>query len=306
MAKTAKSLAFPGTSFAKSAKGAQAAVFSVPYGTPYKGIDNRATAGAGDTIRAAMGREASMLSHWDFDFEGVLLPNEKFSAVDLGNLATKPADGKGNRSLIKQTTTKIMEAGAVPLLIGGDDSVPIPFIDAFSGGPPVIVLQIDAHIDWCDVRFGEKNGYSSTMRRASEMTHVWRMVQVGARGVGSGPVEDLHAAREWGAHIFTSRHVHAHGLSEILGQIEPGSHCLIALDLDALDSSIMPAVGYPTPGGLSFQTVVDLIAGVAARARIAGFSMVEFVPKRDVAGTAAFTAGRIVSHVLGHVCRQMK
>ncbi|MBG1233141.1 arginase family protein [Aestuariivirga litoralis] len=306
MAKSVKPSPFLGTSFAKSAKGAQAAVFAAPHGTPYKGIDNRGTADSGEAIRTALGREAGMLSHWDFDFEGVLLPNPAFSAVDLGNLGTKPADGKGNRSLIKQTTTKILEAGAVPIMIGGDDSVPIPFIEAFSGGPPVIVLQIDAHIDWCDVRFGEKSGYSSTMRRASEMTHVWRIVQVGARGVGSGPVDDLNAAREWGAHLFTSRHVLQRGLDEILGQIEPGSHCVIALDLDALDSSIMPAVGYPTPGGLSFNHVIDLIAGVATRARIAGFSMVEFVPKRDLTGTAAFTAGRIAAHVLGHVCRQFK
>jgi agmatinase len=306
MAKAAKTSAFPGTTFAKTAKGANAAIFAAPHGTPYKGIDNKAQAGSGDAFRRAMAGEAKLIGHWDFDFDDRLLPDENFKAVDLGNLPTSPLAGAANRAKILQATKKIMEAGAVPIMFGGDDSAPIPFIDAFGGGPPVILLQIDAHIDWCDIRFGEKNGYSSTMRRASEMTHVWRMVQVGARGIGSGGEADLLAAREWGAHIFTARHVLTHGLTEVLSQIERGSHCLICLDLDALDSAIMPAVGYPTPGGLTFHHVVDLIAGVAARARIAGFSMVEFVPKKDLNGTAAFTAGRIAAHVLGHVCRQIK
>jgi agmatinase len=79
---------------------------------------------------------------------------------------------------------------------------------------------------------------------------------------------------------------------------------LISLDLDVLDSSVMPAVAYPSPGGLSFMQVTNLIAGVAAKAHIAGFAMVEFVPKRDLTGTAAFTAARIATHVIGHVARQ--
>ena len=53
--------------------------------------------------------------------------------------------------------------------------------------------------------------------------------------------------------------------------------CVISLDCDALDSSEMPAVAYPSPGGLTYTQVTDLIAGVAAKARIAGFCMVEFI-----------------------------
>ena len=45
------------------------------------------------------------------------------------------------------------------------------------------LLQIDAHIDWRDEVDGERLGLSSTMRRASEMTHIDRMIQVGQRGV---------------------------------------------------------------------------------------------------------------------------
>jgi agmatinase len=304
MATSPKIPAFMGSKHGRTAKGANAAIFGAPHGTPYKSIDNRVHAKAADSFRMALKEDALWLEHWDFDLDGPMFPNPQFKAVDLGNLATKPADGRGNRKLIEATTRAILKEGAVPVMFGGDDSVPIPFIEGFSGGPPLTILQIDAHIDWREERYGERLGFSSTMRRASEQPHIWRIVQAGARGIGSARAAEVQTAHDWGAHIITSRQIHHSGIDQILNHIEPDSSCLISLDLDVLDSSEMPAVAYPSPGGLSFVQVTDLIAGVAAKAKIAGFCMVEFVPKRDLNGTAAFTAARIAGQVIGHVARQ--
>jgi agmatinase len=135
---------------------------------------------------------------------------------------------------------------------------------------------------------------------------VWRIVQAGGRGIGSARQGEVDKAIAWGSRLVTSRTIHREGISSVLQHIEPDSVCVICLDLDVLDSAVMPAVAYPSPGGLSFVQVTDLIAGIAAKARIGGFAMVEFVPQRDLNGTAAFTAGRIAMHVLGHVARQSK
>lgn len=304
MVTTRKIPPFIGTTSARSAKNTQAAIFGAPHGTPYRGIDNRVHAKSADSFRLAVRDDASWVGHWDFDLGGPLLPNANFKAVDLGNLVTKPIDGRGNRKKIEDATRAILKEGAVPMMFGGDDSTPIPFIQAFSGGPPLTILQIDAHIDWRDERNKEKLGFSSTMRRASEQPHIWRIVQAGARGLGSAREAEVQTARDWGAHIITSRQIHHAGIAQILEHIEPESSCLISLDLDVLDSSVMPAVAYPSPGGLSYVQVTDLIAGVAAKAKVAGFAMVEFVPKRDLNGTSAFTAARIASNVLGHIARQ--
>lgn len=296
--------ALMGTSPAKSAKGAQAAVFGAPHGTPYKTIDNRVHQTAADAFRLALKEDAAWLGHWDWDFNGTLLPSTGFTAVDLGNLATKPKDGKGNRKKIEAMTKGILDVGAVPIMFGGDDSVPIPFLSGFAGGPPITVVQIDAHIDWRDERDGERLGFSNTMRRASEMPHVWRIVQAGARGLGSARDGEVEAARNWGARLVPGKVLHTDGMDSVLQHIEPDSICVICLDLDVLDCSAMPAVAYPSPGGLSFLQLTNLIAGIAGKARIGGFAMVEFVPKKDLNGTAAFTAGRIALHVLHHVGRQ--
>ena len=293
-------LPFMGAVKSHSPEGFDAAIFGAPHGTPYPGIDNRLHRGAPDAFRRALRADEEWLDHWDWDIGGPLLKHGQ-TVCDLGNLKTRTKDGPGNRALIEATTRRILEAGAVPIMFGGDDSVPIPFIAAFSNQPAIVILQIDAHIDWRDEREGETMGFSSTMRRASEHDHVWRIVQAGARGLGSARGQEVRDALNWGAHIVTSRDIHHRGVEEVLGHIPEDCDCVISLDCDALDSSVMPAVAYPSPGGLSYTQVTDLVSGVAAKARIAGFCMVEFVPLRDRVKTAAFTAARIAANVIGRI-----
>lgn len=289
-----------GASRSKSAQGFTAALFGAPHGTPYRGIDNRIHQTAPDAFRKALAEDAQWLGHWDFDLGGPLLAGG-VTAADLGNLPTKPREGAKNRKLIANRTRSILDAGAVPIMFGGDDSTPIPFIEAFSGQPPIVILQIDAHIDWRDERYGERHGFSSTMRRASEQQHVWRIVQAGARGLGSAREGEVRDAMDWGARLVTARDIHQRGIGCVLDHIPSDCDCLISFDCDALDVSQMPAVAYPSPGGLTHAQVIGLIAGVAAKARIAGFTMVEFVPRRDPAGTAAFTAARTAVNVIGRL-----
>jgi len=156
------------------------------------------------------------------------------------------------------------------------------------------VVQIDAHIDWREERRGERFGYSSTMRRASEMEHVERIMQVGIRGLGSARREEVEIARNWGAKIITAREIHRDGIDAALAHIPEGANCLITLDCDGIDPSIMPAVLARTPGGLTYTQVIDLIAAVASKANLVAFDMIEFVPERDTTGTATITAARIV------------
>jgi agmatinase len=289
-----------GAAKAQSPLGFSAAIFGAPHGTPYPGIDNGVHRSAPDAFRTALQGDAGWLNHWDWDLGGAMLKHGQ-TVCDLGNLRTRPKDGPGNRALIESTTRSILDAGAVPIMFGGDDSVPIPFLAAFYNQPPIVILQIDAHIDWRNEREGETKGFSSTMRRASEHDHVWRIVQAGARGLGSARESDVRDALRWGAHIVTAREIHHRGVDEVLKHIPEDCDCVITLDLDALDSSEMPAVAYPSPGGLTYTQVTDLISGVAAKARIAGFCMVEFVPLRDRNKTAAFTAARIAVNVIGRM-----
>ena len=72
---------------------------------------------------------------------------------------------------------------------------------------------------------------------------------------------------------------------------------------DGLDPWIMPAVIGQAPGGLTYWQVVDLLHGLAAKANLAGFDIVEFMPSRDIQGLAALHAARIVCNVIGLMAR---
>ena len=284
---------------------ADIALLGIPAATPYPG----AGAFCGDApaaIRTAMAPKAATLHHHDFDFDAPLLEGLPARAVDCGDLPFDPTNLPANRTRIRDAITTIRSHNAVPIIIGGDDSIQIPLFEAFAGGGPYTLLQIDAHIDWRDDVNGERHGLSSTMRRAAEQPHITRMIQVGARATGSARPSDVADARAWGSQIITARALHRSGIDPILDLIPTNANVLIAFDCDALDPSIMPAVSALSPGGLTYWQTLDLLHGVANKARIANFNLVEFMPSRDPTGTAALLAGRILANVIGLVARQAK
>lgn len=271
--------------------------------TPYPSVGFYC-AGGPAAIRAAGAAYAANLAHMNFDLGGPVFP-AGVSAVDGGDLPQSESDPEGNRARIFGAISQILDRGAVPLLIGGDDSLPIPMLEAYGARKRrFTILQIDAHIDWRDAVGGERLGLSSTMRRASEMGHIERIVQVGQRGTGSARVQDVQDANDWGVQFVPAGEVARAGLGRAIDLIPDGAEVIICLDLDALDPSVMPAVIGRTAGGLGYWQVLELIAGVAEKAHIAGFDMVEFMPDRDVDGLGAGLAAQLLAAVIGIVARQ--
>jgi agmatinase len=279
------------------------AIFGAVHGTPYVSSPDEGAVEAGpDAVRRAITAASVHIDHWDFDFGGPLLDG-KLRAFDLGDVMTAHDDAAGNRRNIESVTRTILAEGAVPILIGGDDSVAIPFMRAFDHGERLHLLQIDAHIDWRDQIGGERLGYSSTMRRASELSCLASMSQVGIRAVGSARREEVETALAWGSRIVTvaeARRVGAAALADMLPQDLP---LLIHIDCDAIDPSICPGVNALSPGGFTFHEMTALIEAAMHERRLVGFSIVEFQPKADVNDMTATVVGRLVSHILGHLTR---
>ena len=279
-------------------------LFGAPYGSCYPGKDSSGYADAANAVRFASHADADLVGNWDFDLDGPLFAGRAPDCIDIGDLPTNPRDGARNRALIRAKTLEVLQSGATPLMIGGDDSVPIPFFDGFSEFGPIWILQIDAHIDWRDEVAGERFGYSSPMRRASEMSQVAGIVQVGMRSVGSARSSEFEAARRYGAKIVTAREIHTHGIEAAIKHIPDGAKVVITLDCDGLDPSVMPGVAARTPGGLSYLQVIDLIESTSKRACIAGFDLIELHTPSDISGISALTAARILVNVIGRIVRQ--
>ena len=281
--------------------GAQVAILGADHGSPYKPGEASHAAGGPAALRRGSQLFAKQLTQFDFDLGYALLraPDDR-RIVDCGDLALDPADAAANRASITTAVRGLLDAGAVPVVLGGDDSVPIPVFAAYEGRGPITMIQVDAHVDWGDEIMGNRLGYGSPMRRASEMPWIANMVQVGIRGLGSGTADQHDDARAWGSHIFTMHEIRAHGMAAALQHVPQGGACFVTIDFDGMDPSVVPAVNMPTPGGLLYQDVLDLLHGVARRGRIVGATLVEFVPARDDAhGLAAVTTARIALSTIG-------
>ena len=250
---------------------------------------------------------AASLGQYDFDLGATMFPakDDDRGLVDAGDIMTDRADPEGNRARIEAAVRRVLAVGAVPVMLGGDDSVPIPMLRAYDGHGPLVILQIDAHVDWGDVIQKNPVGYGSTMRRAAEMPWVTGMVQVGMRGLGSGGAWQHDDARGWGSRLVSSYALHREGLDAALRHVPPGCRCFLSIDVDGLDPAVLPAVAMPTPGGLTYEDVIGLLRGVAARATIAGLALVEYVPARDDPNRmSGLTAARIAAVTLGLIAAQ--
>ena len=272
-------------------QGAEVAVFSACHGSPYEpGVPSHAANGA-KAVREALSWYSSNPEQLDLDtmkpvFGGMVV-------VDCGDIGGSLTDGPGNRDAIGGITRRVLSAGAVPILLGGDDSVPIPFIEAIADLGPLTVIQIDAHIDWREEVNGERFGFSSTMRRCAEFPNVTGIIQVGGRGPGSARQADLEAAKAWGVKFFFARDLHRNGLQPVLDAIPTGANVVLAIDVDGLDPSVVPGVVLPAFGGLSYAQVCEIILAAAEKANIVGADFVELVPARDPAGFGVAAVARL-------------
>ena len=280
---------------------AEVVVLGCAHGTPYASLGPSHAASAPQALRAATDWYCGGPESFDFDSE-----SERFAGarvVDVGDLDLDPADGSANRAAIARAVGEVLAAGAVPLVLGGDDSVPIPVLQAHAG-QKLTVVQIDAHIDWRDEVDGETMGFSSTMRRASEMTHVEALVQVGARGPGSARRAEVEAALAWGAELITARELHRQGVSAVLDRVAHDRPIYLAIDVDGLDPSLVPGVLLPAFGGVTYTQMLELIHGLGAHAPIVGASFVEYVPAKDPTGIGAVAVARLACNVIAAIGRQ--
>ncbi|MEM8975898.1 MAG: arginase family protein, partial [Pseudomonadota bacterium] len=146
---------------------ASSALIGVPGATPYGSVGAYCR-NAPDALRKSAAALTANVDRHNFDLQGPTFPPDAKRAVDCGDLPFDEGDFEKNRAAIQSAVAQIVANGVIPIVVGGDDSVPIPMLQALAGtGKNYTILQIDAHIDWRTSHMDEDMGLSSTMRRAS-------------------------------------------------------------------------------------------------------------------------------------------
>lgn len=252
-------------------------------------------------------REASTLfsfghaGMYDFEDDVTYMPAGEVKIVDIGDADMVHTDTIKSHDNIEFGVRKILKAGAMPLVLGGDHSVHIPCIKAFDTEEPVHIIHFDAHLDFVDERHGVRYGHGNPLRRASELSHVTGFTQMGIRFVSSSNRADYEAARKAGSDILSVRHVRKLGTQGVLDRIPKGVRYYCTIDIDGFDPSIAPGTGTPSHGGFLYYEVLEILQGLTQQGDIVGMDLVEVAPDYDRDGTTAFLAAQLLMSTLGYI-----
>jgi agmatinase len=283
------------------------AFIGLPMGSPYdpQGVNSPA-AGAPDHVRAMSWEQeyAQDVDHYDFDLGGPLMPSgTRPNLIDYGDVIADPRDLEASKRFATGLVRSALQRGAVPLVVGGDDSIPPIVVRAYQGSGRLNVLHIDAHIDFRDEVRGVPDGYSSPIRRIRDLPWIGQIVQVGMRGVGSARAQEVRAALDSGNVIIKAADVHDRGIGWVLDQMVWDAPWYLSIDVDGFDPSVTPATGYPLPNGLLYRHGEALVHAVAERGLLAGVGVAEIYPALDVRGLTALTVVRLLLHAMGVAVR---
>ena len=253
-------------------------------------------------------REASTLFSFGhagaYDHEDDVTYLQAVRMVDIGDADIVHTDTVKSHANIELGVRKILAAGALPIVLGGDHSINIPCINAFSEHGPIHVVQIDAHLDFVDERHGVRFGHGNPLRRAAEKSYVTGLSQIGIRNVSSTAREGYEDAHRMGSDILSVRQFRKLGVKEVLERIPADRRYYVTIDIDGFDPSIAPGTGTPSHGGFLYYEVLELLAGLVKRGPVVGVDLVEVAPDYDHTGTTAILAAQLLLNFIGRIMHQ--
>ncbi|MCR4962658.1 MAG: agmatinase [Firmicutes bacterium] len=281
---------------------ADVAVLGVPY-------DMGSAVRSGSRFGPRGVRSASTLNN-GYCYEGWYDPvrdttfmGPQWKIVDCGDIDVMHTYHEQTFKTCETAVRKILDKGAIPFVIGGDHAITIPVLRAFDRYADVCVIQFDSHMDFTYAPAGIWEGQGSPMRRASEMAHVGKMMQIGIRGIGSSKPSDFADARAYGSKILTPRDFRELGIPGVCQQIPDAKYYYITFDIDCLDMSIANGCGSPQAGGLYYEEVVPIIEAVSAKGEVVGFDMVEVAPPYDWHEMTAHYAAQIMVDAMSFILK---
>jgi agmatinase len=119
------------------------------------------------------------------------------------------------------------------------------------------------------------------------------------RGIGSARAAEVEDAIAWGAQIISAYEMHGMGMASVLERIPDGGPYYLSIDADGLDPTLMPAVLAPTPGGLDWLQIRQLVHGLVRKGRVVGMDLVELAPAYDVRNLSLINAERLICNFIG-------
>ncbi|MGJ7042453.1 guanidinopropionase [Shinella sp. BE166] len=284
-----------------SAEGLDIALAGIPWDG---GTTNRA--GARHGPREVRNQSSLMRStHHVFKTEPFKIAN----IADVGDLSVNPIDLLDGLKLIEGGVADIVNAGALPLCVGGDHLTTLPVLRAVARKAPVGLIHFDAHSDTNDTYFGD-NPYThgTPFRRAIEenLLDPRRVVQIGIRGSIYSP-DEHDWAKAQGVRIIYMEEFSARGPEAVMAEVRDivgDVPTYVTFDIDSIDPSMAPGTGTPEIGGFTTREAQDLVRRLDGL-NLVGADVVEVSPPFDLAGMTAIAGATILFELMCVMARQV-
>jgi len=245
---------------------------------------------------ARFGPSAIRRASWGIETYSPYLDKDlsQLSMHDMGDLELPLGEKKISLILIRKAVGMILSANKFPILLGVDHLITLPAIEEILKiYPRLHVLHIDAHTDLRNDYLGESLCHSTVMRRVVERLGENRLYQIGIR---SGTEEEFKLAKKMRSIVSAD----PNSLGSMIKHIR-NQPVYVTLDLDVMDPSILPGVGTPEPGGLTFREFIFLLKKLQTL-HVIGFDVVELTPDYDPTQISSVVASVILREMILAFC----
>jgi agmatinase len=209
---------------------------------------------------------------------------------DMGDIELPLGEKKRSLHLIREAVRTIFLKNKFPIFLGGDHLITLPVIEeTYRIYPNLYLIHIDAHADLREDYLGETFSHSTVMKRIIDQLGEGRLFQLGIR---SGTEEEFKLARKMNSIVSFEKR----SLRSMVKRLK-NQPVYITLDLDVFDPSLLPGVGAPEPGGLTFQEFISLLKELKPIHPI-GFDLVELTPDYDPTQVSSITASVILREMI--------
>ncbi len=215
-----------------------------------------------------------------------------YPVFDAGDLELCFGSAESALADIESRAREILEAGKLPLLLGGEHLVTLGSVRAVAEKYPNLhVLHFDAHADLRDDYLGAKLSHACVMRRCHDILGDGRIHQFCIRSGDRAEFEFAEGHTELHPFDFS-------GLEECCRKLaEAKTPVYFTIDLDCLDPSCFPGTGTPEAGGVTFPQLLNAILTVA-KTNVVAADLNELAPMLDPSGVSTAMACKVLRELL--------
>jgi agmatinase len=250
---------------------------------------------------AGYGPVQSQLGYYDIDENRRFLEYERQynRIVDCGDSDIIYTNVRRTFDNITRDVRAILDAGAFPVVIGGDHAITYPVVRAYQ--ERLNVVHFDAHMDYRPFVHGVQWANGNPIRSVSKLKTCHHIIQVGIRSLRTRQV-DVEDSRARGNDIVTIPEFRRRGPESIVDRLPRNEPVYVSIDVDVLDLPLVPGCASSEVNGLTYDELRQTLFSIAKGREVIGFDLVEVNPMLDVASdNTSLLSAQIIIEFLARI-----